>query len=108
MVNPYDKARELAEAIKESEINKKFQELKKELDSDEETKKMVLDFEEKNIAIERKKVAGEEVSKDEMDKISKLYEILSLNKLANDYLASQYQLGILMQEVSKIIYESVS
>lgn len=106
-MNPYDKARELAKALKESPAAISFKEAKKAVESDEGAKKMIEDFELKRMAIQKKQLAGEEISEEDNKNLQELYEIIALNTLANAYLSAEYQLSIQMQEISKIISESI-
>ncbi len=107
MVNVHDKAHILAKAIKDSAEYKEFKKVKKELDSNEATKKMITDFEEKQFQYQSKQISGEEVSEEETKKITELYSIVTKDVLANKYLNAQMKFAMLMQDVNKIISEAL-
>lgn len=107
MNNPYDKARELARAIKESDVYKKFMEQKTNLETDPDTKAMVTDFQKRQFELQLKQANGEELSEDDSKKLQELFQILSLNPKASDYLAAEYQFGLMMQDISKTLSDII-
>lgn len=106
-MNPYDKARELARAIEDSDVFKKFKEQKAAVEQDEATKMMVEDFQKRQFELEMKQMKGEELSKEDSEKMQELFRILSLNQKGSDFLAAQYQFGLMMQDISKILSEVI-
>lgn len=104
-MNPYDKARELKKAIENSQEFKKYLEAKKIIEADESAKAMVDDFREKQFELQKKEMLGEEVKDEEMEKIQKLYSILSMNDKAGEYLKAEFGYARLMQDVSEILAE---
>lgn len=106
-MNPYDKARELARAIEDSDVFKKFRENKAIVDQDEATKKMVEDFQKRQFDLEMKQMRGEELSHEDSEKMQELFRILSLNQKGSDYLTAQYQFSLMMQDISKILSEVI-
>lgn len=107
MSNPYDKARELARSIKESDAYKKFMEQKKLIDEDPETKTMLSDFQKRQYELQLKQMNEEELSEEDSKKLQELFQILSLNNKASDYLAAEYQFGLMMQEISKTLSDII-
>ncbi len=107
MVNVHDKAHELARAIKNSIEFKEFLEIKKELESNQKTKEMIEDFEKKQFEFQTKQFSGEELSEEDNKKIQELYSIITKDVLANKYLNAQMKIGMLMQDVNKIIAEAL-
>ena len=106
-MNPYDKARELARAIKDSDAYKKFKVQKDLIDQDPETKQMISDFQKRQYELQLKQVNGEELSEDDSKKLQELFQILSLNNKASDFLAAEYQFGLMMQEISKTLSDII-
>lgn len=103
MNNPYDKARELARAIKETDAYQKFVEQKAALEADPDTKAMVTDFSKRQFELQLKQANGEELSEADSKKLQELFQILSLNPKASDYLAAEYQFGMMMQDITKTL-----
>lgn len=106
-MNPYDKARELARAIEDSDVFKKFKEHKLLVDQDEATKSMVEDFQKRQFELEMKQMRGEEVSQEDAEKMQELFRILSLNQKGADFLSAQFQFSLMMQDISKILSEVI-
>lgn len=106
-MNPYDKARELARSIKESDVYKKFMEQKRLVDQDPETKTMITDFQKRQYEIQLKQMNEEELSEEDSQKLQELFQILSLNNKASDYLAAEYQFGLMMQDITKTLSDII-
>ncbi len=107
MVNVHDKAHILAKSIKDSVEYKEFKEAKKELETNEATKNMVIDFEKKQFEYQTKQMSGEEVTEEETQKIMELYSIVTKDVLASKYINAQMKFAILMQDVNKIIADAL-
>lgn len=80
-MNIYDKAYELAKALKESEEALLLKAAKLEAEADAVAKAMLDDFRERQNFLQQKMMAGEEPSAEDMEKMSKLYEVITLNPL---------------------------
>ena len=102
-MNPYDKAHDLARAIRESGPFAQMKSAKDKLENDESAKKMLLDFQRKQLAMERKRLLGEDISETEQNGLSKLYDIVQMHELVRDYLSAEMQMGILYQDIQQII-----
>lgn len=107
MNNVYDQAHKLARTIKSSEEYKTYISKRKIVYSDEKNKKMVEDFQEKIFQIQMNQMSGKEVSQEEIDKISKLEEVLRLNPSINEFFAAQLRFSQLVQDINKIIGEAI-
>ncbi|HHX03064.1 MAG TPA: YlbF family regulator [Tissierellia bacterium] len=101
-MNPYDKARELAKAIEESPQYKNFQEAKKLIEDKPSAKKMVEDFQKKQLEYQRKALSGEEDPEAE-NKLKELYAALSLDSDAANFMNTEFSLGQMLQEIMKIL-----
>lgn len=106
-MNPYDKARELARSIESSDVYKKFKELKSKVEADEATHAMIEDFQKKQFELQKKQMLGEELSEEDSKKLQELFSILSLNQLAADYMAAEFQFAQMMQDISKILADVI-
>lgn len=104
-MNPYDKARELARAIEESDVYKTFKEIKTKVDANEKTKSMIEDFQKKQFETQKKQMLGEELTEEDSKKIQELFSILSLDSLASEYMSAEFQYAQMIQDISKILGE---
>lgn len=107
-MNLYDHAHALAKALKESPQLKKFQEAKAKLEDDSAAKDMLDDFRKAQLEMQEQQMSGVEVSEEQKERISKLYEIINMNMTVKNYLAAENQLLVMVQDVYKIIGEPLS
>lgn len=102
-MNPYDKARELARSIEESSQYKNFQQAKSLLEDKPAAKTMVEDFQKKQLELQKRLLAGDELDEAAEEKMKELYGALSLDPDAANYLNTEYALGQMLQEIMKIL-----
>ncbi|HSH36869.1 YlbF family regulator [Schnuerera sp.] len=107
MNNVYDQAHKLARAIRASEEYKTYVGKRKAVYSDEKNKKMVEDFKNKVLQIQMEQMSGKEVEQEELEKISKLEEVLTLNPTINDFLNAELRFSQLVQDINKIIGDAI-
>jgi cell fate (sporulation/competence/biofilm development) regulator YlbF (YheA/YmcA/DUF963 family) len=105
MMNVYDKAYELANAIRQLPEYKAFKEAYQKINENEQNKKMLEDFRKKQLEIQAKELSGEKVDPKEKEVLEKLWEILNLNPEISSYLSLEYALGKIMDDILKIIME---
>ena len=74
-MNVYDQAHGLAQAIRESEEFKQYDQLKKVVDQNEELSKMINDFQAKQMELQAKQLMGEEAAPDMTQQIQNLYQM---------------------------------
>ncbi|NDI36304.1 YlbF family regulator [Chengkuizengella sediminis] len=104
-MNIYDKAHELAKALKESDEVKQLDEVRAEIEKNEEASKMLQDFTNIQNELQQKMMIGEQPSEEEMGKIQKLYEVLQLNPLLSKLFETEQRVSVIIQDVHKIINE---
>lgn len=107
MMNPYDKAHELAQAIQSHQAFRVLLSKKQELERSSEAKKIVEDFRRRQWEFESKRMMGQEVTADDQQVMQELQTALSLHTAARDFLQAEYQFGLMFQDIQKIIAESV-
>lgn len=89
-MNVYDKAYELANAIKQLPEYKALKEAYRKINENEQNKKMLEDFKKKQLEIQAKELSGEKVEPKEKEVLEKLWEILNLNPDISSYLSLEY------------------
>ena len=107
-MNVYDKAYELARAIKESGEYKNFQEAKLAVEADADAKRMLGDFRERQAELQKKILAGEKPPEEEMKKMEKLSEVLMLNPLIRRYFEAERRLAVLTEDINRIVFEPLA
>jgi cell fate (sporulation/competence/biofilm development) regulator YlbF (YheA/YmcA/DUF963 family) len=106
-MNIYDKAHELVKSFKELPEYKEYQRLAEIIKKDVNTQEILLDFRKKNYEIQKMQLAGKAADPKTVEEAKKLYEIIKLNKRANDFLAVEYRLGKIMLDLQRILGESI-
>ncbi len=107
-MNPYDAAHKLAGALRESEEFKELKKAQQELKADQTAKKMILDLRGKQMELQRQKLSGIEVSKEQEEKLEKLLEVVNMNMVAKRFLQAEYKAIVLLQDVQKIIGDATN
>jgi len=107
-MNPYDAAHRLAKALKESDELKELKKAQQELKADGTAKKMVLDLRGKQMELQRQKLSGVEVSREQEERLEKLLEVVNMNMVAKRFIEAEYRAIVLLQDVQKIIGEATS
>ncbi len=107
-MNPYNAAHTLAKALRESDEFKKMKEAQETLKNDQSAKQMMLDFRSKQLELQKQKLSGIEVSKEQEEKLEKLLEVVNMNMVAKRFLQAEYKVAVLLQDIQKIISEATS
>jgi cell fate (sporulation/competence/biofilm development) regulator YlbF (YheA/YmcA/DUF963 family) len=106
-MNAYDKGNELARALKESDEYRALGKARRELDTDSGARDMVKDFLRKQMEMQLEVMSGKADAKAKQDSLQKLYELLSLNSRARDYVAAFMRFQQVMQDIYKMIGDAV-
>ena len=107
-MNIYDSAHQLAKGLRQSEEYQIFLAAKKQIDADSQAKKMVKDFLTKKLEIEYEVMTGKPEDKAKMENLQRMYEVLSANTVARDFLHAQMRFQQIMGDIYKIIGDSVA
>src|SRR5690606_34602272 len=102
-MNIYDKAHELAKALKESQEVADITAAMKLVDADPESKRMLDDFRLQQNEVQQRMMNGDMPSAEEMEKMEKLFEVLSLNLNIRRLFDAEQRLSVIIQDVNKII-----
>ena len=104
-MNVYDQAHNLAQAVRESEEFKQYDQLKKVVDQNEELSKMIKDFQAKQFEVQAKQLMGEEAAPDMNQQIQNLYQIIMKDPMAAQYMQAEMRFQLMMNDVYKILGE---
>lgn len=107
-MNTYDKAHELAKALKNSDEYRRLIASKQQIDGDAQAKKMVKDFLTQRLEIESEIMTGKPEDKAKIEQLQKMYEVIALNSKARGFLDDYMRFNQLMSDLYKIIGETVS
>ena len=106
-MNVYDTANKLASEIKASEEYTKFREAKKNLESNNELKTKVDEFEKMRYEVQVLAMQGKEVEVEKNKKLQEMYTILIQNKEIKEYFDIEVKFNVMIADVNKIIAEAV-
>lgn len=107
-MNIYDKAHELAAALKGSQEVAEITAAMKLVDADPESKRMLDDFRTRQNEVQQRMMAGEMPAPEEMEQMEKLFEVLSLNLNIRRLFDAERRLSVIIQDVNKIITDSLA
>lgn len=106
-MNIYDKAHDLAKALKESQEVSDIQTAMKLVNEDPESKKMLEDFRSQQNDMQQRMMNGDMPSQEEMEKMEKQFEVLSLNLNIRRLFDAERRLSVIIQDVNQIITDSL-
>lgn len=107
-MNIYDKTHGLVGAIKESPEYIDFMANKKILDKDENAKKMVKEFIAKQMELEYEMMGNKPEDKAKAEQIHKLYQLITANSTASQFMHSYMKFQRLVADIYKILGDSVA
>ncbi|HIU64402.1 MAG TPA: YlbF family regulator [Candidatus Avacidaminococcus intestinavium] len=106
-MNVYDAANELASGMRASQEYKRLAEAKQKLSSDPQAGEMVKDFMKQKQEIELEQLSGKTPAKEKIEQVQKVYELLCVNPVANDYVQAYIRFQLMINDVSKTIGDVV-
>ena len=107
MTNVYDKAHELAKAMKEDETVTAYREAVKKIEKEEVKKKMIEDFRKIQFEAYQDKTTNGEVSEETKQRLQDLVAIIQLNPEIMDFLDIEQKFSILFDDIMKILNEAI-
>ena len=81
----YDKAHELARALKDSPEFKKYKKLRLEVNKDEKNKAMLEDYQTKMMDLQLSQIKTGEMDQAKLEELKALEQILVMNSILKDY-----------------------
>lgn len=106
-MNIYDKAHELANALKESKEFNDFRNAKELVEKDVKTKEIVYDFKKKQFELQAEHFSGKEPDSEKVANLHNLYNILIANTEISKYFETEFRFSQMISDVYKIIGDSV-
>ena len=106
-INPYDKANELARAIKDSEIFGRYIEAKGQIEKKPEYKEKVFQLREKQIEINRAQVLGEEPAAELIQNLTLDFAKLNQHREIANFFEAEARFIQMFNDVQEIIQKSM-
>ncbi|QOR35666.1 YlbF family regulator [Clostridium sp. 'deep sea'] len=107
-MNIYDKAYELADAIKDSGEWKEIQAAKAVLQNDKNAEKMYIEFRTKQMQLQQMQMAGQQISDEDKSTLQKQFEIILMNNDVKKLIDAENKFGVILEDVQKILFEAMS
>ena len=105
-MNVYDQAHSLAQAIRESEEFKQYDQYKKIVKENPQLDQSLKDLMKKQMEMQAAQMMGQEVTQEAFQQIQPLSAILMQDPTAAQYLQCQMRFSMMMADVYKIIGET--
>jgi cell fate (sporulation/competence/biofilm development) regulator YlbF (YheA/YmcA/DUF963 family) len=102
-MNPYEKAKELVDYIRNCEETKDYLATKEKVYKDEECKELIKEFRAKQVEVQSLLLQGQEADKEKMEKLQSLYQILVENPVVKDFFDKEVQFDEMLSDVYKVI-----
>lgn len=106
-LSAYDRAHELAKDLSRTEEYRNYVEAKSKLEKDQKNVEMLEQFRHQQWEVQMAQVAGQEVDEAKVQQLEKLYQVLSLNPIINEFLNTEYRFARLMADIQKILADAV-
>lgn len=107
-MNPHDAAHALVKALRESSDFKDLKTAQEALKADPSARNMLSDFRREQLNVEKQQFSGVEISKEQQEKLEKLYEVINMNMLVKNFLQAEYRVAVILQDIHKIIGEATN
>ena len=102
-----DTAKRLREEIKNSDEYQNYLELRQKVMNKEGSKKMLHDYQNLMMEMQNKRMAGEELSEEDKEKLQNLQNFIEINNNVKKYLEAEYSVSQLVNEIQKIVFSDI-
>lgn len=102
----YNKARELAKLLSQSEEYTTYKALKEKAMENETTKALISEYHQYQLRAQAAIVSGQK-DEEAMRHLQKIGEVLQLNQEASAYLISEYRLNRMVGDIYKILADAI-
>jgi len=106
-MNPYDKAHDLARALRESHEFGTLLDQKRKVDAEPSAKKMLDEYRRRQWELETRRIMGESISEDDLEQMRKMTEAVQMHAVLRGYLESEYRFGVIYSDIHKILGDAV-
>lgn len=106
-MNPYDIAHQLAKALRESTEYKEYKSAMEAVEGDQSKKTIVDEFRKTQLEVQGLKAFGQDVSEEQMKKLSDLYNLVSLDEQVKNLIQAEQRLGLMLSDIHRIIGDAL-
>ena len=105
--NPYDKAHELARAIKDSETYQRYVLAQKQFEQDPEAKEKIRQFRTQQMEVNQAQILGQTLDDNKVTQLTVEYAKLNMNKLIAAFFNAEGQFVQMFTDIQQIIQKSM-
>lgn len=105
--NPYDKAHELAHAIKASDVYLDYVAAKKDIEKDQELKERLLEFRNRQMEINRTQMLGGEVADDNINEVTLEYAKMNQQKEFDEFFKAEGRFIQMFNDIQEIMQKAI-
>lgn len=103
----YDKANELANALKESSEYKAFKTAREKVNANAQSKQMVNDFKKKQFEMQNIQFLGQQPDQEKLGQLQSLYQVIMMNPDISEYLNTEMTFSKVFSDVYKILGDAI-
>ncbi|QSO51939.1 YlbF family regulator [Alicyclobacillus curvatus] len=107
-MNPYDKAYELADALRTASQYTEMQQIRQNIERDPGTLRMLQDYRKRQWDIQSRRWMGETVSLAEQEQFERMTEVVAQNRDVSKYLELENYFQRLLMDVNEIVGRVIS
>lgn len=107
-MNVYEEAHRLEQAIRECEEYRQMEAARQKVNANPELKRVIDDFHHRQMAVQAKQIAGEEVGQDVMQSMQELYQAVAKDPAAAEFLQCEMRFALMMQDVMQILGDTMN
>ena len=106
-MDSYTIAHQLAQTLKQSEQYSDYHRMRELVMKDERNQQMLSEYKKKQMQIQAAYLAGEEPSREDMERLQGMTLVMQYNKEVSAYLVAEYRMNQLVGDIYKIIGDAV-
>ena len=103
----YDLAHKLADHLQKSEEYQDYSRLREQVMQDEKTRKMIREYQSLSFKANTAQSMGQETGEKDRERLEQLEELINMNTAARKFLQAEARLGVMLQDVQKIIMQDL-
>ncbi|MFB4163724.1 YlbF family regulator [Alteribacillus sp. JSM 102045] len=105
MSNIYDNARELSQALRNSDDFQNLKNLHEEVENDEVAKRMLDNFRQLQLDLQQKQMQGQQPSEEEITQAQKQFEMVQQHDVISKLMEEEQRMSTIISDLNKIITE---
>ncbi|ADU29714.1 YlbF family regulator [Evansella cellulosilytica] len=105
MANPFDKAKELATVLKDSDEFATLKNLHDEVNNDEVAKRMLDNFRNVQLELQQKQMQGAQITEEEIQQAQKQFELVQQHGTISKLMEAEQKMSQVISDINRVITE---